>query len=59
MPPRRALAQQGQIGDSDNDSNQPQDDEVPSENIFLFWPNIIGRPDEPSFCLFIANKYII
>ncbi|KAM0256604.1 hypothetical protein ACHAQJ_004891 [Trichoderma viride] len=42
MSSRRALAQRGQDRGSGNDSNQPQDEQGPSENIFLFWPNIIG-----------------
>ncbi|KAM0453285.1 hypothetical protein ACHAO4_004876 [Trichoderma viride] len=37
MPPRRALAQRGQDRDSDDNSSQD------AENIFLFWPNIIGN----------------
>ncbi|KAK4067324.1 uncharacterized protein Triagg1_7767 [Trichoderma aggressivum f. europaeum] len=45
MPPRRPLAQRGQNRERDNPSNQSPDRDsaqTSSENIFLFWPNIIG-----------------
>ncbi|KAL7796123.1 phosphatidyltransferase [Trichoderma ceciliae] len=45
MPPRRALAQRGQDRASDSSSNHTSDIEsvqAQPENVFLFWPNIIG-----------------
>lgn len=45
MPPWRTLAQRDQNRELDNASNQPPDQDsaqTSSENIFLFWPNIIG-----------------
>ncbi|KAJ4863361.1 CDP-alcohol phosphatidyltransferase domain-containing protein [Trichoderma breve] len=45
MPPRRVVAQRDQNRERDNASNQPPDQDstqTSSENIFLFWPNIIG-----------------
>ncbi|KAH8121105.1 hypothetical protein ACSS6W_004340 [Trichoderma asperelloides] len=40
MPSRRALAQRGQ--DHGPDDNSRQDAQRQPENVFLFWPNIIG-----------------
>ncbi|KAK4066811.1 hypothetical protein Trihar35433_7238 [Trichoderma harzianum] len=45
MPTRRAVAQRDQNRERDDASNQPPDQDstqTSSENIFLFWPNIIG-----------------